>query len=67
MHGVEQFDRNILLLCGPDTGRVQNFCAEIGQLGGLIETQLFDRDRFLYNARVVVVDACMAAATSEAV
>src|SRR6185436_12552036 len=38
-----------------DRGGMQDLCAEICQLGGLIESKLRDGERFLDDARVVIV------------
>ena len=55
IHRVEHAHRNVVELGGHHAGRMQNLCAEIGKLGGLVEMQLVHRLGVLHKTGVVVV------------
>ena len=57
LHRVEQAYGDVVQAGRQHAGRVQDFCAEIGQLGGLLEVQLADGTGALHIARIVVVHA----------
>jgi hypothetical protein len=57
LHGIEQPDRHLIELGGPDGSGVEDLGAEVSEFGGFFEAELFDGDGLFDDAGVVVVHA----------